>query len=50
MDRNTDLAQKLGDQYENELAKKYDLTREQLKEITFEGFEENWPMPKFEIK
>lgn len=50
MDRNTDLAQKLGDQYENELAKKYDLTREQLKEITVEGFEENWPMPKFEIK
>ena len=50
MDRNTDLAQKLGDQYENELAKKYGLTREQLKQISIEGISERWPMPKFESK
>jgi len=50
MYKNVDLMQHLGEEYKNDLMKKYGLTREQLKEITFEAFEENWPMPKLEIK
>lgn len=43
MDRGTKLAQKLGDQYEDELAKKYSLTQEQLTQIIIEGNSERWP-------
>lgn len=50
IDKNIELMRHLEEEYKNDLMKKYSLTREQLKEITFEGFEENWPMPKFEIK
>jgi len=50
IDKSTVLAQQLGDQYEDELAKKYGLTREQLKEVIYESIEERWPMPKFESK
>jgi len=44
MDKGTELAQKLGDQYENEVSKKYGLTREQLKQISIEGNSERWPL------
>ena len=35
----------LTQKYKNDLAKKYGLTKEQLKEITFEAFDENRPLP-----
>lgn len=46
MDKNTDLMQRLQEQHKKALAKKYGLTREQLKEIALEGVAERWPMPK----
>ncbi|MBA7667127.1 hypothetical protein ES703_75212 [subsurface metagenome] len=41
-----DLERKLNDKYKNELAKKYGLTLEQLKEIALEGVTKDWPFPK----
>ncbi len=50
MDKNTELMRRLEEKYKNDLTKKYVLTREQLKEITFEAFEKNWPMPSMPTK
>ena len=50
MDKNTELMRRLEEKYKFDLMKKYRITREQLKEIIYEGLSENWPMPKFEIK
>jgi len=38
--------QQLEEQYKGELAKKYGLTLEQLKEIADEGVTKDWALPK----
>ncbi|MDA2920456.1 zinc ribbon domain-containing protein [Desulfobacterota bacterium AH_259_B03_O07] len=40
-----DLQRELEDKYKNEVAKKYNLTRDQLVKIGFEGAKNKWPMP-----
>ena len=46
--KRVELEDRLRDKYKDELAKKYGLTRKQLKEITIEGIEKDWPFPKEE--
>ncbi len=41
-----DFRNKLEEKYNDELATKHGLTREQLEEIGIEGFVNNWPLPK----
>lgn len=46
LEKQGELENRLIDKYENELAKKYGLTLEQLKEIALEGVTKDWPFPK----
>jgi len=46
MKRSVDFMNELVDKYEDELATKHGLTREQLNEIGIEGAIKNWPMPE----
>ncbi|MFQ5800051.1 MAG: hypothetical protein ACE5H0_15345, partial [Bacteroidota bacterium] len=39
------LQERLVEYYKGELADKYGLTREQLKSISLEGLQKQWPMP-----
>lgn len=38
----------LMEQYKDEIANKYEITREQLDEIEIEGINKQWPLPKYE--
>jgi hypothetical protein len=44
--RQNDLASELEEQYKDELATEFGLTREQLSEISLEGLQNNWPLPQ----
>ncbi|NQS90560.1 hypothetical protein HQ584_12320 [Patescibacteria group bacterium] len=44
--KQAELESRLKDKHEDELAKKYGLTREQLEKISIEGLEKDWPFPK----
>ena len=46
LEKQGELENRLIDKYKNELAKKYGLTLEQLKEIALEGVTKDWPFPK----
>jgi len=46
LEKQGELENRLIDKYENELAKKYGLTLEQLKEIALESVTKDWPFPK----
>lgn len=44
--READLTQKLSKKYKDELAKNYNITREQLSSIGIEGITNRWPRPR----
>ncbi len=46
MNKQCELMHRLDNKYEGEVAKKYGLTLEQLKEIALEGLTKDWPFPK----
>ena len=46
LEKQAELESRLKDVYEDKLAKKYGLTREQLEKISIEGIEKDWPFPK----
>jgi hypothetical protein len=46
LEKQAELESRLKDKYEDELAKKYGLTREQLEKISIEGIEKDWPFPR----
>ena len=45
-EKQVEMERRLIDDYKNKLAEKYELTREQLQEISVEGVEKDWPFPK----
>lgn len=45
-EKRADLEDLLNEKYEDDLAKKYGLTREKLEKIIMEGFEKDWPVSK----
>lgn len=45
-EKQVEMERRLIDEYQNKLAEKYELTREQLQEISVEGVEKDWPFPK----
>ena len=47
--KQAELENRLKDEYEDKLAEKYGLTREQLERISIEGIEKDWPFPKMEM-
>ena len=46
LDNQIELERTLTDKYKKEIAKKYNLTDEQLTKISVEGVTKHWPMPK----
>ena len=46
LEKQAELENRLKEKYEDELAKEYGLTREQLEKISLEGIEKDWPFPK----
>jgi len=44
--KQAELENRLKDKYEDELAKKHGLAREQLEKISTEGLEKDWPFPR----
>jgi len=47
-EKQVEMERRLNDDYKNKLAEKYELTREQLQEISVEAVEKDWPFPKKE--
>jgi len=47
-EKQAEMEMRLIDDYKNKLSEKYELTREQLQEISVEGVEKDWPFPRKE--
>ena len=47
--KNDELHKRLTKEYETAVLKKYNLTKEDMDKISEEAFEENWPLPTFQI-